>query len=196
MEDREKGLKMRYTRGLERWSEHTKELPKLKVGDVVLIQNQRGTPKEAKRWDRSGVVLEVEKFDKYMVRVDGTGRITTRNRRYLRKAEPYQPRQPGPGSETVKVPVQEPLRAALAKELQQDRGERKEESEPLAYDESLVENTAEDPRVSDNFEAEEAIAQEVEGQLDSQESEPPRRSGRVRRKNTMYDEGTWCMDQE
>ena len=88
MEDREKGLKMRYTRGLERWSEHTKELPKLKIGDVVLIQNQRGTPKEAKRWDRSGVVLEVEKFDKYVVRVDGSGRITTRNRRFLRKAEP------------------------------------------------------------------------------------------------------------
>ena len=196
MEDREKGLKMRYTRGLERWSEHTKELPKLKIGDVVLIQNQRGTPKEAKRWDRSGVVLEVGKFDKYVVRVDGTGRITTRNRGFLRKAEPYQPRQPGPGSETVKVPVQEPLRAALAKELQQDRGERKEESEPLAYDESLVDNTAEDPRASDDSETEEAIAQEVEEQLDSQESESPRRSGRVRRKNTLYDEGTWCLDQE
>ena len=196
MADREKGLKMRYTRGLERWSEHTKELPKLKIGDVVLIQNQRGTPKEAKRWDRSGVVLEVDKFDKYVVKVDGTGRITTRNRRFLKKAEPYQPRQPGPGSETVKAPVQEPLRAALAKELQQDGGERKEDTEPLAYDESLVDDMVEDPRVSDHFENDEAIAQEAEGRLDSQESEPLRRSGRVRRKNTMYDEGTWCMDQE
>ena len=55
MEDREKGLKMRHTRGLERWSEHTKELSKLKVGDVVLIPNQHGTSKAAKRWDRSGV---------------------------------------------------------------------------------------------------------------------------------------------
>ena len=68
-----KGLKMRYTRGLERRSEHTKELPKLKVGDVVLIQNQHGTPKAAKRWDRSGVILEVGKFDKFVVRVDRTG---------------------------------------------------------------------------------------------------------------------------
>ena len=73
--------------------------------------------------------------------------------------------------ETVKVPGQEPLRAALAKELQQDRGERKEDTEPLAYDESLVENTVEDPKVSDDFEAEETIAQEIEEQLDGQESE-------------------------
>ena len=45
----------------------------------------------------------------------------------MRKAEPYQPRQPGPGAdrgpEIVKGPTQEPLRAALAKEL--ERGEKK-----------------------------------------------------------------------
>ena len=114
----------------------------------------------------------------------------------MRKAEPYQPRQPGPGSETVKVPVHEPLRAALAKQLQQDRGERKEDTDPLAYNESLVENTVEDPRFFDDLEAEETIAQEIEEQLDGQESELPRRSGRVRRKNTLYDEGTWYMDQQ
>ena len=38
-------------------SEHTKELLKLKVGDVVLIQNQKGISIQAKRWDRSGVAL-------------------------------------------------------------------------------------------------------------------------------------------
>ena len=35
--------------------------------------------------------------------------------------------------------------------------------------------------------------EEPEGleEQDSQEPELPRRSGRVRRKNTMYDDGTW-----
>ena len=42
----------------------------------------------------------------------------------------------------------------------------------------------EDPRFFDDLEAEETIAQEIEEQLDGQESELPRRSGRVRRKNT------------
>ena len=80
---------------------------------MVLIQNQKGTSIQAKRWDRSGVALEVSKFDKYVVRVEGTDRIKMRNRRFLRKAEPYQSRQPGPGPEIVKGPVLELLRAAL-----------------------------------------------------------------------------------
>ena len=93
-EDRERALRVRYCRGKERWSEHTKELPKLSIGDKVLIQNQWGTPKMARRWDRSGVVLEVGEYDQYQIKVDGTGRITTRNRRFLRKVQPYQPQQP------------------------------------------------------------------------------------------------------
>ena len=83
--------------------------------------------------------------DKYVVRVDRTGRITTRNRRFLKKAEPYQHRQPGQpgpgpdrGPEIVKGSVQEPLRTALAKELEQERGERLDDTVPLVYNESLV----------------------------------------------------------
>ena len=95
-EDREKALRLRYCRGKENLSEHTKKLPKLSVGDRVLIQNQWGTPKVARRWDRSGVVLEAEEYDQYKVRVDGSGRITVRNRRFLRKVTPYQQQQPVP----------------------------------------------------------------------------------------------------
>ena len=93
-EDREEALRVRYCRGKERLSEHIKKLPKLSVGVRVLIQNQCGTPKVAKRWDRSGVVLEVMRYDKYKVKVDGSGRITMGNRQLLRKVLPYQPQQP------------------------------------------------------------------------------------------------------
>ena len=61
---------------------------KLSVGERVLIQNQCGTPKVAKRWDRSGVVLEVMGYDKYKVKVNSSGRITMRNRQFLRKVLP------------------------------------------------------------------------------------------------------------
>ena len=55
-------------------SEHTKELPKLSVGELgTRGQNQWGTPKMARRWDRSGVVLEVGEYDQYKIKVDGTG---------------------------------------------------------------------------------------------------------------------------
>ena len=66
-EDREKALRIRFCKGMEKWSEHTKEPPKLVVGESVLIQNQKSSPKQAGRWDRSGVVLEVWEFDKYAV---------------------------------------------------------------------------------------------------------------------------------
>ena len=95
-EERERALKVRYTRGQEAWSEHTRNLTPLQVGDRVLIQNQSGTPKIAKRWDRSGVVLEVGDHDQYHVKVDGSGRLSLRNRKFLRKGVPYQSRKPAP----------------------------------------------------------------------------------------------------
>ena len=63
----------------------------------MYIQNQRGPGKAGKLWDRSGVVLEDKGFDKYAVKVDGSGRITDRNRRFLRafKSE-HEPSIPGP----------------------------------------------------------------------------------------------------
>ena len=44
--------------------------------------------KAGKRWDRSGVVLEDNGYDKYTVKVDGSGRVIDRNRKYLRSFTP------------------------------------------------------------------------------------------------------------
>ena len=96
-EKRELALKKRVYKGLERWSEHSKIQPKLQPGQSVYIQNQRGLGKASKRWDRSGVILEDKGFDKYSVKVDGSGRVTDRNRRFLRAFKPeYEPRIPAP----------------------------------------------------------------------------------------------------
>jgi len=89
---REDALRNRHIRGLEQWSEHTKRLPPLAVGDQVRIQNQVGL--HPRKWDHTGVVVEVRQFDQYVVRVDGSGRVTLRNRRFLRKYEPFHPRRP------------------------------------------------------------------------------------------------------
>ena len=86
---REEALRNRHMREAERWSEHTKRLPPLKVGDRVRIQNQVGS--HPKKWDNTGVVIEVRQFDQYVVKVDGSGRVTLRNRKFLRKYVPVQP---------------------------------------------------------------------------------------------------------
>ena len=58
-------------------------MPNLEVGDMVQIQNQRGN--NPKRWNKSGKIIEKLDFDQYLVKVDGGGRITRRNRRFLKK---------------------------------------------------------------------------------------------------------------
>ena len=87
---REKALRHRHMVHQEKWSEHTKPLTPLKVGDRVRIQNQTGP--HPNKWDRTGIVIEVRQFHQYLVRVDGSGRQTLRNRKFLRKYIPvYQP---------------------------------------------------------------------------------------------------------
>ena len=54
-----------------------------RYGDRVVIQNQYG--KRPNKWERSGTIMEVRDFDKYVTKVDGSGRLTLRNRRYLEK---------------------------------------------------------------------------------------------------------------
>ena len=67
----------------ERLSEHTVNLPPLKVSDYVRIQNQ--VDPHPNKWDKTGVVVEVRQFHQYVVRVDGSVRVTLWNRRFLRK---------------------------------------------------------------------------------------------------------------
>ena len=67
----------------ERWTEYTKRLPPLVVDIHVRIQNQTGA--HPTQWDKTGVVIEVRQFDQYIVRDDGSGRITIRNRKFLKK---------------------------------------------------------------------------------------------------------------
>ena len=81
-------LTKRHSLARERLSEHTKELAPLEVGDPVYIQNQVG--KSPLKWDKSGTIVEVNGFDQYMVKVDGPGRLTRWNRKFLRKFTPYE----------------------------------------------------------------------------------------------------------
>ena len=45
---------------------------------MACLQNQVGP--HPLKWDKTGRVIEVRQFDQYVVRVDGSGRVTLRNR--------------------------------------------------------------------------------------------------------------------
>ena len=67
---------------MESLKEHLRTLRPLAVGERVCLQNLQGT--NPTKWDRSGVVVETPGHDQYRVKVDGSSRLTLRNRHFLR----------------------------------------------------------------------------------------------------------------
>ena len=61
----------------------SKELPELAVGDKVRIQNN--TTLRPTRWDKTGEIMRILRDRQYEVMVDGSRRLTVRNRKHLRK---------------------------------------------------------------------------------------------------------------
>ena len=91
-EAREDALRVRHMRAHERLSEHTRVLPPLVIGNCVRLHNLVGP--HPTKWDRSGIVVDVRQFDQYVVRVDGSGRVTLRNRKCIRLYTPHIARSP------------------------------------------------------------------------------------------------------
>ena len=63
----------------KKWSDHTRALAPLKVGDTVMVQNQSGN--HPLRWDKRGTVMDCEGFDQYQVMIDGSRRLTEQKER-------------------------------------------------------------------------------------------------------------------
>ena len=80
-------MRSRYVKTTEKLNEHARPLPPLRHGDHVFIQNQSG--RFPTKWDKSGTVVETKGNDQYVVKVAGTGRITLRNRRFLRRYQEH-----------------------------------------------------------------------------------------------------------
>ena len=75
----EEALRFGYVKLLVNLSDKTKSLPSLNCGDHVMIKNQTGP--FPNKWGKTGV-------KRHDVKVDGSGRLTVRNRKFLRKFNP------------------------------------------------------------------------------------------------------------
>ena len=85
--EREKSLAKRNRMAEESYNRVSRELQPLDVRTSVRVQ-------DGKRWDRTGRVVEVIPNRQYRIRMDGSGRVTLRNRRFLRPFEGEAPCQP------------------------------------------------------------------------------------------------------
>ena len=61
----------------------SKALSPLKPGHHVCIQDQSKTGPQVGPWTQTGVVLEVQPGDAYLVSVNGSRTVTKRNRQFL-----------------------------------------------------------------------------------------------------------------
>ena len=85
-QEREIALQKRNSKVVERYNRNSRTLPDLSVSDHVSVQNQKGT--YPRRWDKTGKIVEKLANRQYNIRMDGSGRITLRNRKFIRKIAP------------------------------------------------------------------------------------------------------------
>lgn len=85
---KEEALRTRISRTTENLKAHSRPLRPLATGDRVFVQNQRRP--NPNKWDRAGLVVESAGNDQYRVKIDGSGRLTLRNRRFLRAYTPIE----------------------------------------------------------------------------------------------------------
>ena len=83
---REAALQKRHAKIIETYNSHTKELEPLNIRDHVAVQNQNGN--HPNRWDKTGVVVERLPHRQYKIRMDGSGRVSLRNRKFLKNILP------------------------------------------------------------------------------------------------------------
>ena len=82
-EYRERTLALKREADAEKWTKRTKDYAVIEVGTPVILQNQTGN--NPNKWDKTGVVLENKPHSQVVIRVDGSRRVTTRNRKFVRK---------------------------------------------------------------------------------------------------------------
>ena len=82
-ESREMALAKRVTQPITNIG---RELESLKVGDCVQVQNQTGN--HPNKWSSTGIIAGVLPYRQYQVVIDGSRRVSLRNRRFLKKILP------------------------------------------------------------------------------------------------------------
>ena len=164
-----------------RTSPSFKDLKPLLEGDTVLIQNQNPSSGNPKKWNQQGEIVATGQFDQYLVRVAGSGRLTLRNRRFLRKVSHVHAQR----NQTVARP---PVNSHDAPALSSPSSSTKpvrcmsgDPPQPALYD-GAQQNTLQEPVVL-REESVEDIGISTEGATE----EPRRRSSNIQRGITTTD---------
>lgn len=92
-EEVQKAKEMSFSVKNERSTPTGRTLESLNIGDIVSVQNQYGN--RPGKWSNTGVIFEVHPNRQYSIMLDGSRRITLRNRKFIRKISPEARKHPG-----------------------------------------------------------------------------------------------------
>ena len=101
---------------LEGYTKTHKDIP---VGSSVVVQNKAG--KFPRKWVKTGIVVENMDYDKVLVKLDGSGRLTSRNIKNVTK---------------IVSPPDEPMEVVPVVEKSTDNRDTSREN--ILYDEEAV----------------------------------------------------------
>ena len=82
---KEQAIKSRLIKSCEHLEQGSRELPSLREGDQVLVQNQNKSNPRFKKWDQQGTIIALDGNDQCLIKIHGSGRVTLRNRRFVKK---------------------------------------------------------------------------------------------------------------
>ena len=93
---------------IRKYNENAQDLPRLQIGNKVAIQNHK-----TKLWDIYGTIVDIGHHRKYFIKLQ-SGRVLTRNRRYIRRRYGYampsdQPNEPPANIVPVPIPNEPPV---------------------------------------------------------------------------------------
>ena len=77
----------------------TKQYDEISIGTHVICQNMHN-----KRWDRTGVIMDIPKHRQYIIKMDGSGRLSLRNRIHIRPVLSMKPHMVNLGNDNTTLP--------------------------------------------------------------------------------------------
>ena len=187
----------------------------------MAIQNQTG-PNPTK-WDKTGIIIENKPNSKVMIKVDGSRRVTLRNRRFVRPMETTlrtttrqaparrrpatppttrqeQPREPLPSCPRVDVERVDKVPAEIGEEVRDVRFEEVHDTEEVHHEVDIRQDVA-TTRVRDDAQAGGRADQDQEGLFEAatevmeqdEGSTRPRRSPKPNSRNSPDDYDLNCV---
>ena len=171
-------------------------MPPLAVGDKVLVQNQTG--RAPNKWDKSGVIIECKPHNQVNVMMDGSRKVSLRNRQFVRKMNVPMP---------ISVVKPSQFYSAQSDDVDDVQHHRGKDSSMVEHGqrEQLLENT--DKVVNTDDEGTILVDDLVTGQdrveiedgegcvaNDATDQPPVMRSQRMRKPNSKYDPAVYDLD--